>query len=306
MWLPNQANAEQRCVAGECGNWVERYDVQADSWSVQGVPRLAWGRAHLAGCVFDGRITVMGGRSLSDGQPLASVEHWKPGELSWHRMPPMSTSRSSLAATVAASQLYAIGGFDGNSATASVEIFDLNERKWTRGPPLTVKRQGLAAVTVNERIFAIGGSSGTQALQTVECLDIGAAATGWSTVVTLGSPAHALCAVAHHGQVLTLGGEGRGVVSSAALQHAFNDGSWKPLGNGHMLSARRAGGAAVADSTDIYVCGGHDGNTPLATMERWTPTQRGWLPRCQLSRARSGLILIACPAELCVETASIA
>lgn len=262
------------------------------------MPQLASARTELAACFFDGRIVAVGGRSNYDDRELKSVEHWSPGDTEWHRFPDhLSTGRADHAVVVAASQLYAIGGFDGSQALASVEVYNLATKKWTAAPPLNCARRGLAAVAINERLFAVGGSDGHNALDSVECLDLSTGVAAWRTVVTLGLPLHALCAVPYHGDLVSLGGESRGLVRSAALQHTINAGQWRPLGNGEMQTPRRGAAAAVANGSDIYVCGGHNGNQALATIERWTPSQQGWLYLPELSTPRSGCALVALPLE---------
>lgn len=289
---------------------VERYDVASDSWSRVGVPQLAAERTHLAACLFNNKIVAVGGRSHYAGDVLSSAECWAPGEDSWHRFAAMASPRAEHAVVVAAEQLYAIGGFDGSGGLATVEMYSLSSKKWSPAPPLNTPRRGLAAVAIHERVFAIGGSDGTQALDTVECLDLASGAAVWRTVITLGMPLHALSAVPYQGDVLTLGGEGRGQIRAGALQHSINERQWKPLGTGELLGPRKGAAAAVANGTDVYLCGGTDGKLALSSMHRWTPTQRGWLQVAELSAPRIGAALVAMSHQssfyAVIETASTA
>ena len=60
------------------------------------------------------------------------------------------------------------------------------------------------------------------------------------------------------------------------------------------MATARAGATAVALSGRIYVIGGHDGTTPLATVEEYDPATDTWTTKTSMNVARNyptGVIL---------------
>jgi N-acetylneuraminic acid mutarotase len=73
---------------------------------------------------------------------------YDPDSDSWMALPPMSTKRDYLAASVANGKLYIVGGFNGSERLDTAEQFDPKTKKWTEVVSMTVHRDGLAAISL--------------------------------------------------------------------------------------------------------------------------------------------------------------
>merc|ERR1711972_911935 len=91
------------------------------------------------------------------GRSLNSVERFDLAAGSWAAVTPMRTPRTSATAAAVASQIYALGGFDGTTAQRSVERYDIACAEWTTLPPMAWRRVGLASASLAGVVYAFGG-----------------------------------------------------------------------------------------------------------------------------------------------------
>ena len=68
-------------------------------------------------------------------------------------------------------RLYAIGGWDGNSAVKVVEYFDTETNQWEIGTPTKIPRNGVGLAILNGALYAIGGHDGQKFQNSVEVFD---------------------------------------------------------------------------------------------------------------------------------------
>jgi hypothetical protein len=60
------------------------------------------------------------------------------------------------AAAVVGSDIYFMGGFNGEACSAANQIFNIETGKWRPGPPLLAPRSGAVAATIKDTIYLIG------------------------------------------------------------------------------------------------------------------------------------------------------
>ena len=68
-------------------------------------------------------------------------------------------------------KLYAIGGWDGNTAIKMVECYDTETGVWETGSPTHIPRNGVGLAILNGLLYAIGGHDGQRFQNTVEVFD---------------------------------------------------------------------------------------------------------------------------------------
>ncbi|CAO2586415.1 Kelch-like protein 28 [Lemmus lemmus] len=69
----------------------------------------------------------------------------------------MNESRSTLGVVVLAGELYALGGYDGQSYLQSVEKYIPKLRRWQPVAPMRSTRSCFAAAVLDGMVYAIGG-----------------------------------------------------------------------------------------------------------------------------------------------------
>jgi N-acetylneuraminic acid mutarotase len=180
---------------------------------------------------------------------------------------------------------------------------------WTAVAALNSARQGLALVTAPAPspatdlvLYAIGGDKGAGNAQTswVSTFDPTAPAAWNDSSVTVlsGQVLTGVAAATLAGQVHVIGGTRVGPTVAPINTHHILDPAtniWDAGAAPGLLTTARAYHAAVTGSDGaIYVIGGTDGTSALATVERYDPSTRAWtvLPS-HMTNARSGLAAVA-------------
>ena len=119
-------------------------------------------RNSAAGAVIDGRLYVVGGRVVNDGN-RAATEVFDPHDGSWRTLSPMPNAQGGLAAAVLDGKLYAFGGEffgpGGGGVHPECWVYDPRADKWSSIPAMPVPRHGLGAVTIGDAIYVIGGAA---------------------------------------------------------------------------------------------------------------------------------------------------
>uniref|UniRef100_A0A8C5TUD5 Kelch-like protein 20 n=1 Tax=Malurus cyaneus samueli TaxID=2593467 RepID=A0A8C5TUD5_9PASS len=83
------------------------------------------------------------------------MERYDPSKNSWETV--ASMSRSTLGVAVLAGELYALGGYDGQSYLRSVEKYIPKVKEWQLVAPMSRTRSCFAAAVLDGMIYAIGG-----------------------------------------------------------------------------------------------------------------------------------------------------
>lgn len=134
-------------------DWTPRRDVWAlarDAAEWAEVDPMPEGRLGHAAAVVDGRIHVVGG----DGDSTR-VLTFEPGG-GWTTGAELGEERDHLAAVVRDSEVWAIGGRNGD-LTAAVDIYDPATDGWRDGPALPAALSAMAVGVLDDGIHVVGG-----------------------------------------------------------------------------------------------------------------------------------------------------
>lgn len=149
-------------------------------------------------------VYVFGGNS---GAPTARGFRLVPGATVWREIAAMPGPRSQAAAVARGSQVYVVGGYDGQRLVAPTYAYEANVDRWRQVAPIPTTRDHLAAAMVAGRICAIGGRKLSLAtnLATFECYDPGA--DRWETLPDAPTARGGVGAAAAGDRLVFVGGE---------------------------------------------------------------------------------------------------
>jgi hypothetical protein len=131
-------------------------------------------RNSAAGAVIDGRLHIVGGRSVTGGN-TAAHEVYDASEDRWRTAAPMPQAQGGLAAAELGGKLYAFGGefFDnGGGVYPEAWAYDPASDAWTAIAPMPHPRHGLGAVTLDGAIHVIGGALKASGVDTSALVEI--------------------------------------------------------------------------------------------------------------------------------------
>lgn len=250
---------------------------------------------HTATRLADGRVLVVGGRSLDGLTPLSSVEVFDPRKRTWRAGPPLLVARTNHTATLLPDgRVLVVGGTrlvqSGEStqylALASAELFEPVNNRWLEVGPLAEARSGHSATLLPDgSVLVVGGTRQAHTfLASTERFD---------PRLRTFSPAPALKrARAQHAAVLLTDGSvvvvgGRDAHGSLDVTERFFDLGWTD--GPAMSEPRQRMGAVAVESRGIVVIGGQTGTSSTNLAEAWRPAEARWQPlENHLSMALSG------------------
>ena len=132
------------------------YDIEADTWSEgAALPNL---REHAAGFAHEGKLWVLGGRSIALEPTSEAVDVYDPAVDRWRTGPPMPSPHGGFAAAVLEGVAYVGGGEERDRALTRFEALDLATLSWTTLPNIPTPRHGHAMAAVAGRVFVVGGA----------------------------------------------------------------------------------------------------------------------------------------------------
>ncbi|MEM9386763.1 MAG: kelch repeat-containing protein [Pseudomonadota bacterium] len=147
--------------------WRDQGDISLmqvfdpDDHSVTIGPPAPTARNSAAGAVIGGRLYVVGGRVVDDGN-RASNEVFNPTTGAWKTLSPMPTAQGGIAAAALGGRLYVFGGEyfdDGGGVHRESWVYDPAADRWAPIPPMPVARHGLGAVTLKGAIYVVAGAT---------------------------------------------------------------------------------------------------------------------------------------------------
>ena len=235
---------------------VEVYDPEADSWTT--TTSLPEGRHHAGIATLNGVLYVVGGFSksmFSVWKAVSTVYRYDPSTREWTTLAPMPTARGGLGVTTYKGELYAIGGYDGDTNPSVVEVFNPNSNSWRAAASLPTPRDHLAVVTVGERIYVIGGRPNLdyrRNMATVEVFDpIG---NEWHVATEMPTARSGMTVGVLGNRIYVLGGEsGSGTFDTNEAYLPLED-RWASMAP--MPTARHGLGSAVVVGRLYVLCGG--------------------------------------------------
>ncbi|XP_060118467.1 kelch-like protein 28 [Heteronotia binoei] len=274
-----------------CLESVEMYFPQNDSWI--GLAPLRVPRYEFGICVLDQKIYVMGGIAAPTCQGAdynkheRSVECWDPDTNTWASLESMSEGRSTLGVAVLAREIYALGGYDGQSYLQSVEKYIARVKEWQPIAPMGKTRSCFSAAVLDGMIYAIGGY-GPAHMNSVERYD--PSKDSWETVAPMADKRINFGVGVMLGFIFVVGGHNGVSHLSSIERYDPHQNQWTVCRP--MKEPRTGVGAAVID-TDLYVVGGHSGSSYLNTVQKYDPVSDAWLDTAGMMHCRCNFGLTA-------------
>lgn len=227
-------------------------------------------------------LYVIGGLG-SDGA-LTSVERAVirvDGSLGTFAVTPEATlaaANNRHASTIVGNYLYVLGGLNNKylngALRATINTEGVLGAFTTIPATLALARQGHASLTIGRYLYVIGGSSGSTYLNSVERAminadgSLGAFAIVPGVTLVTGRALHTSAVIGNY--VYVMGGIGPSYLSSVERAAINADGSLSTFSavQGVVLSAPRGRHTSVVIGNYLYVIGGINSSTTLATVER--------------------------------------
>jgi len=285
----------------------------------QPIPSMALPRMFFSAVCVDEQLFINGGNVLG-GPELGEVgerktrrgEMFDPDTRSWSHIAAMTERRmghalvcpqvrSDAGVWKEGSQLYAVGGSDGEVVHASMEMYDMASDRWTACAPMSTARQNAAVCCVQDKIFVIGGSNGEEVVGSVECYSTTkrqwvnprtvAISMTSSTFPSMPTPRQGAACCVLNEQIYVIGGfSGEEYVCNVDRLN-WSTGTWNRC---CPLPYARAGiGASVLNGT-IYAAGGYDGEDRFATADCYDYIEDTWSPLPPMQVPRQGAVVAAC------------
>ncbi|KAM5129032.1 kelch-like protein 28 [Mantella aurantiaca] len=281
-----------------CLESMEMYFPQDDSWI--GLAPLSTPRYEFGLCTLDQKVYVVGGIATVAGGIVtqmrqgfnhrkheSSVECWDPVTNTWTSVERMNECRSTLGTVVLAGELYALGGYDGQSCLQSVEKYIPKAKEWQPVAPMIKTRSCFSGAVLDGMIYAIGGY-GPAHMNSVERYD--PAKDSWEMVAPMADKRINFGVSVMLGFIFVVGGHNGVSHLSSIERYDPHQNQWTVCRP--MTEPRTGVGAAVIDNY-LYVVGGHSGATYLNTVQKYDPISNTWLDSAGMAYSRCNFGLTA-------------
>lgn len=140
--------------------WVHRYDPGNDSWTE--VAPLPFPRSHFeqSTLVRDGRILILGGRSIATGQEsLRDVNEYDPIADRWLALPPLPKPlHSPFAVLIGGRMIVGLGGVGGGNPD-NVVVWTERQESWRPAPPPSVPLGEVSAASIGSLLYLLGDAA---------------------------------------------------------------------------------------------------------------------------------------------------
>jgi hypothetical protein len=256
---------------------------------------VALAGATLAGAVLTGACT--GPTAPAPGHTSAPGHTTAPGAapptsagLGWRRLAASPTPRTEVAAAVAGTRVYVLGGYRADGGTvATVEVYDTATGRWDRGPDLPVAVNHAMAASAGGTVYVFGGYLASGAAgSAVFRLEQGQ----WRAMAEMPQGRAAGTAVVQGGNVYVAGGVGSGGLAAQMLVYDVPGDRWSTAA-GPPTPREHLGGAGFDGL--VYTVGGRTGglDTNLGAFESYDPRTGHWTRLPDLPTRRGGLAAAA-------------
>ncbi|XP_070578569.1 kelch-like protein 28 [Ptychodera flava] len=253
---------------------VEVYLPRNDTWTA--VAPMSCRRYECSSAVLDRKLYVIGGMKcvLRGASTIRhhdnSVERWNPDTNAWTGMASMATRRSNLSVVVLEGELYALGGYDGETYLRSVEKYCSKTNQWKFVAPMLKSRSCFAAVVLDGMIYAVGGYGPTY-LNSVERYDPGQ--DSWEMVAPMSDKRINFGIGVVHGFMYVVGGHDGVSHLNSVEKYDPHRNEWTQVPA--MDQPRTGLGVAVVDHK-LYAVGGHSGSSYLNVAQCFDPLTDKW------------------------------
>ena len=161
----------------------------------------------------------------------------------------MTSSRCGVRVGVVRDNIYAVGGWDGQSTLSSGEKYDQDEDEWTPVTSMPTARCRAGVGVISDKIYVVGGRDRPSGsiLKVVECYDV--KTDSWSTLRDMNVGRSSAAVVVGNSYLYVIGGcgEGDSHLSSMEVYDPDNN-TWTLLpSSSNMSSGRNSMGAAMID-----------------------------------------------------------
>lgn len=156
---------EPSTAGGTSTNATRIYNIATNSWSTGASMPVAV-QQHSAVLGSDGKIYIIGGRTLSAGPPVGLVQIYNPATNTWSAGASMLIPKVQFGCVKASNGLiYVIGGKAAEPNFIgpffhTVEVYNPVTNSWSNGPVLPIQVAQQTAALVNDNIYAITGADG--------------------------------------------------------------------------------------------------------------------------------------------------
>ncbi|XP_064454947.1 kelch-like protein 10 [Ornithodoros turicata] len=185
--------------------------------------------------------------------------------------------------------IYVIGGFNGEDYFSSVRCFNAATKQWRSVTPMHVKRCYVSVAMLNDVIYAMGGYDGRHRLNTAEKFDY--RTNQWTMIAPMNMQRSDACATTHDGYVYVTGGfSGNECLSSAERYDPTVD-QWCTIAP---MRFRRSGVGCIGFKSFVYAIGGFNGTSRLCSAEKYNPENNSWttLPNMYTPRSNFSVAII--------------
>lgn len=272
-WLP-RLPSELIIVFGGWSNGqpratIEAYDPRVNRW-FQHKDADFTARAYHGVVLFRRRLYVLGGMKLR--LYLRSIESYDLDRGQWNHHSPMHVPRAYVAAAALGEHIYAMGGHTGVERTSTVERYSVRTNQWTMVARMMRRRSDGAACAFKGRLYISGGFNGRKVLESVE--EYNPSLDAWSLVRPLPYPRCSHRMFNHGGRLYVIGGfDGRRRLHTVLKSDENLPLRWHKAPS--LNCARSTFGVATLGDV-IYVIGGFNGTSIVASVECYTPGERHW------------------------------
>jgi len=150
-------------IGGNCIDWtaittVEEYDPTTDSWQTK--TDMPTARFWLTVAVTNDSLLYAIGGGEDDFYGFSTVEVYDPLTDTWQSKTPVSTPRFGPVSIIIDDTIYAIGGFDLNTAYVPLDVVERYEEStntWFNDTPVPTGRYLGAGAEVTGKMYVIGG-----------------------------------------------------------------------------------------------------------------------------------------------------
>ena len=174
---------------------------------------------------------------------------------------------------VTKNRVYLLGGYSGSNAVSTVYTAPINSDgtlgTWTTGTALPGVLAESQAIVTKNRVYLCGGFNATVYISTVYTAPINSDGTlgAWTTGTSLPGVLAISQAIVTKNRVYLLGGyDGAAPVTVMYTVSINADGTLGSWSTSLSLPDNRYGSQAIVTKNRVYLCGGHNGSTWLATI----------------------------------------
>lgn len=269
-------------------------------------PGFAFPRDHAMTVALQDRLYYMGGWN-SDGDALASVNEYDPGQAGWRQSAPMPEPRLGGAVGGEGDLIFVAGGWvnskraDPPVTTDTLFTYDVKRDQWSKGPNMPIKSGSSIGGVIGRKFYVVTGNDGSNPVKRFHVFDMDK-----RTWAELPPPPHvhesgAGAVIA--GKFYVVGGNDslarKGKTSDLDVYDPDKgDKGWETMAP--MPTARWSFGTAVVQGK-LYAVGGQDQNDKiLSTVETYDPGANTWEspPGLQLPSPRYYLSVVSVGSNL--------